>query len=407
MSAAKFRLPRPVDLTCFAFCVANVVSLAAMLVQGEWLVDAQGQVIATDFANVWAAGRQVLDGHALAAYDVALHNEAEVAVFGHPFAGEYAWFYPPTFLFPAALLALLPFALAHAAWPLLTFSAYAVTLRGIIGDRVGLFFACAFPGVIANFVVGQNGLATAALLGGGLLFLQRRPVLAGCLFGLLTFKPHLGIWIPLVLIAGGYWRVIAAAAVTAALLAAAAGLAFGPESWIAFFHALPDISQSVFIDGDGGDFFKLQSLFGFVRVLGGSNNLALTLQAMLAAATGLLLFVTWRSRLSFDLKAAALVAGTLLTSPYLFLYDLAVLAVAMAFLLRAARDEGPASIEWFGLLAASLLILAFPLRVNLVILVLPLVKAPVGFVANLIVVLLIARRALPPLVRQVSAPAIS
>jgi glycosyl transferase family 87 len=395
MSTSAYRLTRPVELTCFAFCVANVVSLAAMFVQGEWLIDAQGQAIGTDFANVWAAGRQVLDGHALAAYDTAVHKQAEIAAVGHPFDGGYPWSYPPTFLFPATLLALLPFVLAHVAWPLLTFPVYAAALRGIIGDRVGLFFACAFPGVVANLVVGQNGFLTAGLLGGGLMFLQRRPMLAGCLFGLLTFKPHLGIWIPLVLIAGGYWRVIAAAAVTAALLVAASALAFAPESWIAFLHVLPVASQTVFTDGSG-EFAKLQSLFGLVRMMGGSDSLAWTLQVILAGATGLLLLVIWRSRMSFELKAAALVAATLLSIPYLFVYDLTALAVAMAFLLRAARDDEQAPFEMFGFLAASLLILVFPL-----------VKAPVGFAATLIVVLLIARRALPPHTRRASAPAVS
>jgi hypothetical protein len=33
--------------------------------------------------------------------------------------------------------------------------------------------------------------------------LQSRPVLAGSLIGLVSFKPHLGILFPLVLLAGG------------------------------------------------------------------------------------------------------------------------------------------------------------------------------------------------------------
>ena len=104
------------------------------------------------------------------------------------------------------------------AWTLLTFPLYAATIRGIIGDRIGLLLACAFPGILANAMVGQNGFVTAALLGGALIFMERRPLLAGGLIGLLSFKPHLGILIPVALVAGGHWRVIAAAAVTVALL---------------------------------------------------------------------------------------------------------------------------------------------------------------------------------------------
>ena len=91
----------------------------------------------------------------------------------------------------------------------------------------------------------------------------------------------------------------------------------------------------------------------------------------------------WRSKVSFELKAAALVAGTLLTTPYLFLYDLVALAVPIAFLLRARGELGEAPGETVGLAGACLLIVIFPF-----------VKAPVGLVAVLVVALLIARRVL-------------
>ena len=60
--SAEFHLARPVELTCFALCVAQAFYLVASFVQGSFLVDPQGHAIATDFVNVWAGGRQVLDG---------------------------------------------------------------------------------------------------------------------------------------------------------------------------------------------------------------------------------------------------------------------------------------------------------------------------------------------------------
>jgi hypothetical protein len=379
---AGLHLARPVELTCFALCVTQAVYLAASFVQGSFLVDPQGHAIATDFVNVWAAGRQALDGNAAAAYDVVAHKAAEVAAVGHPFDGHYPWIYPPTFLFAATLLALLPYVQAQAAWTLLTFPAYAATIRGIIGDRIGLLLACAFPGILSNAVVGQNGFVTAALFGGALIFMERRPILAGCLIGLLSFKPHLGILFPIVLIAGGHWRVIGAAATVVVLLFAASSLAFGIGAWEAFLHALPVASQASLTDGRA-DWAKLQSVFGLVRMIGGSEGLAWTLQAMLTAGIAVLLGAIWRSKVSFDVKAAALVTGALLCTPYLFMYDLVALAVPMAFLLCASRNAGDLPGELIGLAAASLLILIFPL-----------VKAPVGLAAVLIIAALTARRAL-------------
>jgi arabinofuranan 3-O-arabinosyltransferase len=379
---ASFALTRPVELTCFALCVAQVAFIVAALVQGNWLFDTDGRLIATDFVNVWAGGRQALAGHPAAAYDVAVHKAAEDAALGHGFEGEYPWIYPPTFLFVAALLALLPYVPAYAVWVLATLPAYVAAVRAIVGHRVGFLFACAYPGILSNLMVGQNGFLTAALLGGFLVTTQRRPLLAGCLLGLLSFKPHLGILLPLALIAGSCWRVIAAAAVTVALLLAASTVVFGWGTWEAFFHALPLASQATLTDGRG-DFAKLQSVFTATRWLGGSEGLAWAVQGCLIGVLAIVLWAMWRSKVSFDMKAAALAIGALLATPYLFLYDLVVLAVPMAFLIRAGGQRGFLTGEWPGLGIACLLIFIFPF-----------VKAPVGLAAIAVVGALIVRRAL-------------
>jgi arabinofuranan 3-O-arabinosyltransferase len=377
-----FHLTRPVELTCFALCVANAVYLAASFVQGSWLIDPSGQAIATDFVNVWAGGRQALDGAPQAVYDVALHKGAEDAALGHGFEGDYPWIYPPTFLLAAMGLALLPYIPAQLLWFGLTFPAYVAAIRGVIGHRIGIFLACAYPGIVANAMVGQNGFATAALLGGALVCLERAPLLAGCFIGLLSFKPHLGVLLPLVLVAGGYWRVLVAAAVVTVLMAAASWGAFGGATWEAFLHALPVASQASLTEGRA-DWAKLQSVFGLVRMAGGPEGLAWAIQIGLAAIVTVLLVAMWRSKLPYELKAAALVTGTLLATPYIFLYDLVALAIPMAFLLRMQADSGEVPGEMLGLAGACLLIVVFPF-----------VKAPVGLAAVLVVALLITRRAL-------------
>jgi hypothetical protein len=103
----------------------------------------------------------------------------------------------------------------------------------------------------------------------------------------------------------------------------------------------------------------------------------------------------WRSRAPFDLKAAALVAGTLIATPYVYMYDLVALAVAVAFLIRFALERGFLTSEVVGLGGAGALILIFPY-----------VKTQVGLAAVLIVIALIVQRTLiqtPPSQRQGSA----
>jgi arabinofuranan 3-O-arabinosyltransferase len=374
------RKSRAVELIGFALCVANAVYLVASFVQGSWLVDAAGRGIPTDFVNVWAAGRLVLDGQPTAAYDWTIHKVVEDAIIGYRFDGYYAWLYPPPFLFVAALLATMPFAVAQAVWSFSTFPAYVIAVRTIVGDRIGILLACAFPAILSNFMVGQNGFVSAALLAGALFFIERRPVLAGCFLGLLTYKPQFGLLFPLVLVAGGHWRVFWTAAIVAALLNATSWAAFGTSTWIAFIHSLPMASQAILTEGQA-DWHKLQSLFGIVRSLGGGEALAWSLQSALIGVVAILLCAMWRSRVSFELKAAALATGALLSTPYLYLYDYVMLAVPMAFLLRAGLATGFLRGEMIGLGAASLLILIFPF-----------VVVPIGPLAILIVAALIGRR---------------
>jgi arabinofuranan 3-O-arabinosyltransferase len=350
--------------------------------QGHFLTDSQGRPIANDFVNVWAAGRLALDGTAPAAYDWTLHRAAEVRAVGYDFDGYYGWHYPPPAFFFAAALAMLPYLVAAVIWLLTTLGAYAAAIAGILGLRTGVLFALGFPAAIWNITAGQNGFLTAALIGGTLGLLERHPALAGICLGLLTYKPQYGLLFPIVLIADRRWLTVAIAALVAIVLAALSWLAFGSASWQAFVHWAP-VSSRVLIDEGGLDWYRLQSVFAFARAHGGSETLAWTVQGVLSLSLAVGLFWLWKSRVAFELKAAALAAGALLATPYLFMYDLVVLAVAVAFLLRLAlAREFLTGIESAALAAAGALILIYPY-----------VKTHVGLAAVVIVMALIVHRA--------------
>jgi glycosyl transferase family 87 len=372
---------RLVALTGLILALAYLAVLFGTYRGGFFLIDAQGQPIANDFVNVVAAGRLTLEGHPTLAYDWPLHKAAEVRAVGHDFAGYYGWHYPPTFLFVAVALATLPYLAGALIWLGATLAAYAVALGAILRDRAGVFLALGFPAALWNVTAGQNGFLTAALIGGTLSLLETRPALAGVCLGLLTYKPQFGLLFPIALVAGGHWRTIAVAALLAAGLAALSWLAFGTASWEAFVHGLPVTSRVVLGEG-AADWYRLQSLFGLVRAHGGSEPLAWTAQAIGSIAVAIAVAFLWRSRTPYELKAAALAAGTLLATPYLYMYDVVVLAVAVAFLLRFTLARPLAAIDVAGLLAAGALMLAYPY-----------VKTQVGLAAVLIVLVLVARQA--------------
>jgi hypothetical protein len=158
-------------------------------------------------------------------------------------------------------------------------------------------------------------------------------------------------------------------------------LAYGIESWQAFFHWMPVFSQAFLVEGKA-TWWKLQSLFSLVRYLGGPEQLAWALQWILTATVAVVLVMMWRSRVSYSLKAAALATGILLVTPYLFMYDMMVLAVAVAFLVRIGLKSGFCPYELAGLGCAVVLVFSFMFT-----------GMPAGLGATLIVATLIMRRA--------------
>jgi len=376
-------IPASLLNACFVLCVINAAYFPAAYFSHWWIYDPNGLGIPTDFVNVWAAGRLVLDGHPAQAYDWDIQRQVELALLRQNFIGYFAWHYPPPFLFVASFLAQFPYSVAFIGWVSASFVPYLAVMRAIVGRTFGWLLAAAFPMVFNNALVGQNGFLTASLIGGTLYLMPARPILAGVCLGLLTYKPQYGLLFPLVLIAASQWTVFFTAGVVAAVMAFTSWLAFGTESWQAFFHWMPMFSQAFLTEGKA-PWWKLQSIFSLVRYLGGTEQLAWIFQWVLTASVAVALAVMWRSRINYSLKAAALATGTLLTTPYLFIYDMMVLAIPVAFLVRIGLKSGFRPYELPALACALALSLAFTFT-----------GVPFGFGITLIVGSLILRRAGP------------
>ena len=384
ITAAPNAIPPAFFNVCFVLAVINASFFPAAYVSHGWIYDENGLGIPTDFVNVWAAGKMALAGHPALAWDWDLQKKIELDLLRQDFVGYFAWHYPPPFLFVASLLAKFPYAAAFIGWMSVSLIPYLATMRAIVGRGFGLVLAIAFPTVFNNVLIGQNGFLTAALIGGTLYLLPMRPILSGICLGLLSYKPQYGLLFPLVLIAASQWRVFFSAAVTAVALAFVSYLAFGTESWQAFFHWIPMFSQAFLSEGKA-PWWKLQSTLAMVRYLGGSEWLAWTCQWIVSGAVAVVLVVMWRSpHVRYSLKAASLALGTLLITPYLFMYDMMVLAIPVAFILRLGLARGFLSYELPALAVTFALCLTFSFT-----------GIPTGLPANLIVATLVLRRAGP------------
>lgn len=318
-------------------------ALLGLIATRTGMLDHWGRPLGTDFSQIWAAGAEVLAGHPAQPYDNAAHAAAQAAVFGGSDT-FYSWPYPPYFLAVAALAATLPYLAALALWQGATLLLYCSAVlragRGLRVDRrttIGL--ALVFPAVTVNLLHGHNGFLTAALLTGGAVLLPTRPVFAGVLLGLLAYKPQLALAVPVALLAGGFFRATAAAAVTVIILTVATLAAFGIEPWEAFVASMT-FTRQVVLEQGGPGFAKMQSAFAAVRLMGGGIPLAYVVQGIVTATVLVALAVMWRSKADHRLKAASLMAASLLTTPYCLDYDMVVLGPALAALASLGLSTG-------------------------------------------------------------------
>jgi glycosyl transferase family 87 len=341
-----------VRLWSLALLAASLCGLVFLLATSNGLNDYQGRPLGTDFSNIYAGGTYVLDGQPGTAFDPPSQHARQQMIFGKdtPF---YGWCYPPFLLFVAAALALLPYVAALAVWQLSTLLLYLGMLWSVLRfapsresegmalarDPMWLLLAVAFPAVFVNLGHGHNGFLTAALIGTALLVLDSRPVLAGILFGVMSYKPQFGVMIPLVLLATGRWRAFASASATVLALIVVSTWAFGADVWRMMIDALP-FTREVVLEQGGTGWHKIQSVFSWARMWGAGVPFAYAAQGAVTVALGAALIWLWRSNASYRLKAAALPIASILATPYSLDYDLMALAPSIAFLAVEGLDRG-------------------------------------------------------------------
>jgi len=380
MPAARLSAARWIDIFCFALILSYALLLVRSAELGLWIVDRSGAPTHADFSVFWASARLVWLGHAASAYDWPAVRETLEQMSGRPFpSGAFPFFYPPLALLILAPLGAFAYAPAAALWISATFAAYLRAAFTMLRGR-GVLLAAATPAALWCICIGQNGVLSAAIFALALMLLDRRPAIAGILFAFLSFKPQLGVLIPFALIASGRWRAFASAAAASLTLWLAAGFVLGFGTYAGFLKATRD-AQHIFLVAGQLPWFKLQSVYGFLRTLAAPASLAAILQATVSIIAAASVILLWRSRARFTLKAAALTAGALAVSPYVQIYDFPIATIAILFLIRDSEEAA------FKLWEAAALALAFfmPLVFNFI-------SLPVGPAVFLLLGAVIASR---------------
>jgi alpha-1,2-mannosyltransferase len=325
--------------------VLSVALVAPWVVAFYWPaangLDVTGHQVGRDFINVWAGPQLAFGGRLATLFDLTGYHAAIGELFGHPLP-FHNWGYP-LFTLPVFWpLAQLPYFAALAVWTAGLFAILATVTLSQVERLVRAYALIALalaPACLINTIGGQNGFATAALFLGGILLIDRRPILAGVLFGLLTFKPHLGLVLPFALLALRAWRVIAAATLTTLTLVAMSVAVFGIEPWCQYVE-VTSAYQVLLLERFQG-FYTSMMVSGVAgaRALGLSYPLGLAIQV--AIALPVLAAACWAVRATSDPRRRAFVLASAapLVTPYAFNYDLTALAAVLVWHLCGPLPE--------------------------------------------------------------------
>jgi hypothetical protein len=306
-------------------------------------LDVTGHQIGRDFINNWVGPQLAFGGRLGVLFDLDAYHAALGELFGRP-VPFHNWGYP-MFTLPAFWpLAQLPYFWALALWTAGLFALFAgVTVSQVERSQRGyaLLALALAPACLINAIGGQNGFLSAALLLGGMLCVGSRPIWAGILFGLLTFKPHLGLAVPFVLIALGAWRTITVASVTALAMIAVTVPLFGIEAWRQYVE-VTGAHQALLLDRFHGFYtIMMASVFAGGRTVGLTYQAAMAMQA--AVAIPVVVTLCWAVRRTADpcLRAALVACAAVLVSPYAFNYDLTAVSAALVWVLAGRLPLRP------------------------------------------------------------------
>jgi Glycosyltransferase family 87 len=340
--------------------------------------------LGTDWMVFYSAIRSALD-HNL---PLIMNADDFTAYLNHAMAGWLTtplafrpWFYPPSFLIFLLPFAPLGFAASYFAFQFFSGGLLALALgKGADNSASARYVAIGVlvsPAATINFIDGQCAFLIAALIVIGVRLLERRPILAGMVLGLLTVKPQFCLLVPVALLGLGQWRSLLAATCSAFALVAASAIIFGLDIWIWWVPQV--IDNLVSPDPKWINYGRIwgHSVWACAVLLGLPQTAASILQFVAIAASAIATFLAFRSSLSSDRKLSVLLAATILAAPHSGPYD-ATLLVAAVGLWLAANADAPRFRDWI-----------LGLGIWMVPLLSPAVYVPAGRLSPLLTVVLI------------------
>ncbi|MEL7497269.1 MAG: glycosyltransferase family 87 protein [Planctomycetota bacterium] len=278
------------------------------------------------------------------------HNE-EVFGFQWPEDKYFPMVYPPFYYWATSWFSQIGDGLLGYLWTAriwLWLSGIAVSLSGYLLHRfyipsrsvvsIGLVATLIFVPLLSNFSMAQKGSFLLLILTSTFVLLHHNQKFwSGVVFGLIAFKPHLGLVIGISMLCKRQWQFCLGAVSTVALMTGASSLAF-PGVWSKYLKVVGQMQD--YIRNTGYQLNDSHGLWGAAELslgdLVSSTSVNTTAVVLGVVVIALLVRVLWKksevTSTTFGFQFAAMIVAMILLSPHFYTYDLVVLLLAFALI---------------------------------------------------------------------------
>jgi hypothetical protein len=331
--------------TLMAACILWFAAAVALAMPGARFIT--GDLKGGDFIHLYTLGNLAFEGGYPSLEDVDELHSRQTALWPPSRDARYLPVYPPQTALLFAPFASLPFGYALALWMAVTVGLYATIVaiawrmyRDSYPDaRLFAAATAAFPPFWLLVLFGQSTIVP--FLGfflAWLAFRAQRPILAGAAFGLLSIKPQLGILVACVFVLTGQWRVLLGGAISGTLQLMVVVYAMGSSAVLSYAETLIRIPAVGYLLEPSP--WRAHSLRALTDLL--PSPVGVISWLILCAAATAAVVKTWRVRAPLEARFGLLGIATVLVSPHLFVYDVALLVLPIiwlgAWVERAARS---------------------------------------------------------------------
>jgi hypothetical protein len=290
-----------------------------------------------DFIGPYGAVQAYLEGKLAIVYDFQAFPDFLKENYGEG-ATLQPLLYPPVWI-----LAMLPFGLlpVYAAFP--AFIVFTIAIFAIESRHHPWVFliAATSPAALWAVMSGQSTFLYVALFYSGMRLVERSPAAGGMLLGLLVYKPHICLLVPIALLASRQWKALAWMVGTGTVVVLMSVVVLGPQAWLDY------VAMSGQMSGQQKAHWLVKSLepwlispFAAMLIVDVPAGAASAIQFATTIFAAVAVWFVFRRYPDSAARTAILVAGALLASPYMLYYDVLLLIPVMVALYGQSADDG-------------------------------------------------------------------